>query len=62
MMCRFLMEKTVVTLNEQEVLELKAILMDSDGKEALAFLKGKVLAQILRKENSRMDVEGKTHL
>ena len=56
------MEKTVVTLSEQEVLELKAILMDGDGKEALAFLRGKVLAQVLRKENSRMDVEGKTHL
>jgi hypothetical protein len=56
------MEKAVVTLNEREVLELKAILMDEDGKEALAFLKGKVLAPILRKENSRMDVEGRTHL
>lgn len=56
------MGKTVLTLSEQEVLELKAILMDDDGKEALAFLKGKVLAPILRKENSRMDVQGKTRL
>jgi hypothetical protein len=56
------MEKAVVSLSEQEVIELKAILMDDDGKEALAFLKGKILAQILRKENSRMDVEGRTHL
>jgi hypothetical protein len=56
------MENTVVTLSEQEVLELKAILMDDDGKEALTFLKGKVLAQILRKQNSRLHVEGKTHL
>jgi hypothetical protein len=56
------MEKTVLTLSEQEVLELKAILMDNDGNEALAFLRSKVLAPILRKENSRMDVEGKTHL
>ncbi len=37
------------------------ILMEK-AVEALAFLKGKVLAQILRRENSRMDVEGKTHL
>ncbi len=56
------MEKTVITLNEQEVLELNAILLDDDGKEALAFLKEKVLAQILRKQKSCMDVEGKTHL
>ena len=56
------MEKAVISLSEREVLELKAILMDNDGKEALAFLKGRVLAQILRRENSRMDVEGKTHL
>jgi hypothetical protein len=56
------MGKTVITLSEQEVLELKAILMDENREEALAFLKGKVLAQVLRKENSRMDVEGKTHL
>ncbi len=26
------MEKTVITLNEQEVLELNAILLDDDGK------------------------------
>jgi hypothetical protein len=56
------MGKTVITLNEQEVIELKAILMDEDGKEALVFLKGKILSQVLRKEKSRMDVEGKTHL
>ena len=56
------MEKTVITLSEQEVLELKAILMDEDRGEALAFLKARILAQVLRKENSRMDVEGRTHL
>lgn len=56
------MEKTIIALSEQQVLELKSIIMDDDGKEALAFLKGQVLAQVLRKENSRMDVEGKTHL
>jgi hypothetical protein len=56
------MEKMVIALNEQDVIELKAILLDEDGNEALAFLKGKVLAPILRKENSRMDVQGKTRL
>ncbi len=56
------MDKAVITLSEQDVLELNAILMDEDGKEALAFLKGKVLAQILRKQKSCLDVEGKTHL
>ena len=56
------MEKMAITLSEQDVIELKAILLDGDGNEALAFLQGKVLAPILRKENSRMDVEGKTHL
>lgn len=57
-----MMEKMVITLSAQDVIELKAILLDGDGNEALAFLKGKVLAPILRKENSRMDVEGKTRL
>jgi len=52
----------VITLSEQEVIELQAILMDEDGKQALAFLKGKILSQILRREKCRMDVEGKTHL
>ncbi len=56
------MDKVVITLSARDVIELNAILMDADGAEALAFLKGRVLAQILRKENSRMDVEGKTHL
>jgi hypothetical protein len=56
------MGNTVITLSEQEVIELQAILLDQDGKEALAFLRGKFLSQILRKEESRMDVEGKTHL
>ncbi len=56
------MANTVIVLSEQEVIELKAILMDQDGKEALAFLKGKILSQVLHKEKSRMDVEGKSHL
>jgi len=56
------MGKAVITLSEQEVIELQAILIDEDGKQALAFLKGKILSQVLRKEKSRMDVEGKTHL
>ncbi len=56
------MANTVITLSEQEVIELQAILMDEDGKEALAFLKARILSQVLRKEKSRMDVEGKTHL
>jgi hypothetical protein len=56
------MANTVIVLGEQDVVELKAVLMDEDGKEALAFLKGKVLSQVLRKERSRLDVDGKTHL
>jgi hypothetical protein len=55
------MGNTVITLSEQEVIELQAILMDEDGKQALAFLKGKILSRVIRKEKSRMDVEGKTH-
>ena len=56
------MANAVIVLSEQELIEPQAILMDQDGKEALAFLKGKILSQVLRKEKSRMDVEGKTHL
>jgi hypothetical protein len=52
----------VVTLSEQDVLELKAIVMDEDGKQALSFLKSKVLSRVLRRENSRLNVDGKTHL
>jgi hypothetical protein len=39
------MGKAVISLSEREILELKAILMYSDGEE-----------------NSRMEVEGTTHL
>ncbi|MBA7694290.1 hypothetical protein ES703_102897 [subsurface metagenome] len=56
------MAKVVVSLDEEDVSELKVIVMDEDGDEGLKFLKHKILSQILRKEKSKMDVEGKTHL
>ena len=56
------MSKKVISLSEQDVIELKTILMDNDGREVLNFLKINILAQILHNEKSHLDVEGKTHL
>jgi hypothetical protein len=56
------MLNSVVTLSENEVSELKIIVMDRDDKGAFAFLKEKILPQILKKEKSRLDVDWKIHL
>jgi len=56
------MLNSVVVLSENEVSELKIIVMDCDDKGALTFLKKKILPQILKKEKSRLDVDGKIHL
>lgn len=56
------MEIVTLSLGEAEVGELKMIVMDEDAREALKFLKEKILAQIIKREKRKMDVEGKTHL
>jgi len=56
------MAKVAVGLSDEEVEELKVIIMDKDKDEALKFLKGKIYSQVLRKEKGKLDVQGKTHL
>jgi hypothetical protein len=56
------MRTITVSLEEAEVGELKMIVMDKDTGEAFRFLKEKILAQILKREKRKMDVEGKIHL
>lgn len=56
------MGKTVVSLSEEEVCELREIVMDRDEGEALRFLKERILLQIERAEKKKMDVDGKRHL
>ncbi len=56
------MPSFVISLTEEDVSEIKVIVMDEDKEEAFNFLKKKILPQIEKKEKSRLDVEGKTHL
>jgi len=52
----------VLTITDEELVHMKMIVMDGDEREALRFLKERVLARILKREKRKMDVEGKTHL
>lgn len=56
------MAKTVLSLTDEEVCDLREIVIDRDGEEALNFLKEKILLNIERTEKRRMDVDGKRHL
>lgn len=49
-------------LKEEEINELKMIVMYEDSPGGLRFLKEKILSKILKREKRKMDVEGKTHL
>ena len=53
------MPKYVISLSEQDAVELKVIVMDKDFKVAFKFLKDKVLSQVLKKEKCKMDVNGR---
>lgn len=56
------MPNLVISLTEEEVSEVKIIVMDEDKEEAFKFLKKRILPQIEKKEKSKLDVDGKTHL
>lgn len=56
------MAKYIIQLNEEDVIELKGIAMDKDYKQAFEFLCKKILSQVEKKDKSKMDVDGKTHL
>jgi hypothetical protein len=56
------MGKVVVSLQDKDIQELNEIIMDSDGENALKFLKEKILSQVQRHEKGKLNVEGKTHL
>lgn len=47
--------KYVLTLNEQDILELHAVLIDEDKDAALAFLQSRVAPQLPRKGNAPCD-------
>lgn len=49
------MNQVVVTLKESDLLSLWSALLDEDGKEALAFLKGCIVPQIPRSGNAPCD-------
>lgn len=49
------MAKQVVTLEEQDVLELQMILIDRDEKAALDFLENSIAAKLPRKGSSPCD-------
>ncbi len=56
------MANYIIQLSEQDIIELKGIEMDRDYKEAFEFLHKKILSQVEKKDKSRMDVDGKSHL
>jgi hypothetical protein len=43
-----------ITLDEDDILRIKGIVIDVDEKEALAFLRERILAPIEQRQNSRM--------
>jgi len=53
------MPSTVFSLSDEDVIALKRIVLDEDGREALLFLKKKLLPAIEHRERSRLDVDGK---
>ncbi len=50
--------KTAIALDEKELLELERIMMDSDEKGALSFLKKAVYDKVIRSQRGRL----KSHL
>lgn len=50
--------KTAVSLDEQEIIELERIVMDTDEKEALKFVKKAVYDRILHSQQGKL----KSHL
>ncbi len=50
--------KTAISLEEEELLELEQIIVDSDEKEALVFLKRSVYNKVDRSQQGRL----KSHL
>lgn len=44
------MAKGVISLDDEDIEELKIIVMDKDRDEALKFLKDKIQSQIIRRE------------
>jgi hypothetical protein len=51
-------KKTVVSLEERDLLELERIITDSDEREALRFLKKSIYDRIAKAQQSRL----KSHL
>ena len=51
-------KKTAISLDEQELLELERIIVDTDEKEALLFLKKIVYDRIVQAQQGRL----KSHL
>ncbi len=56
------MFKIAVSFDEKDIEEINEFIMDMDKEAALKFLKEKVFKQIIRKQKSKLDVQGKTHL
>jgi len=56
------MDKVVISLQQEDIQELNEIIMDRDGKNALKFIKDKILSQVEHQQKSKLDVDGKTHL
>ncbi len=53
------MSKTVVTLSEEDLVELQAILMDRNKEAALEFLQSRIAARVPQKRTTGCDA---THL
>ena len=45
---------TSVSLDEDDILRIKEIVIDRDEKEALVFLRERILASLEQQQNSRM--------
>ena len=54
------MGKTVIELEEQEVMRMEAIMLDEDGAEALLFLKQVVRPKLRSKSASALDLSKST--
>ncbi len=51
----------VVSLTEQDVAELRLVVIDRDGPEALRFLRDKVLKRIDRSASQKLDPSKGSH-
>jgi hypothetical protein len=49
------MNKTIIELNDQEVMRVEAILMDEDAADALQFLKEVIKPKLRAKGSSELD-------